>query len=147
MNKRDYIFYLNWEDKEKNSFRVGFLAQIKNDFYLVIRDKEKTENDINQTSAYDKGFIGIPGFIPGRIYKSEELFEFFKSRVLDKKSKDPCQELSETKGVSNIDSFYVEEASEFVSDKYAEALLEAYKKQEELKKLKNKSKEDTQRGA
>ena len=75
MNNKDYIFYLNWGDKERNSFRVGFLAQIKNDFYLVIRDKEKTENDINQTSAYDSGFIGIPGFMPGRIYKSEVRFK------------------------------------------------------------------------
>lgn len=146
-NNKNYIFYLNWADKEKNPFRVGFLAQIEKEFYLVIRDKEKTENDINETTAYDNGFIGIPGFISGRIYKSEELFEFFKNRLLDKKSNDPCQELAQTKGISMIDSFYVEEVSEIVLDKYAEALVEAYAKQEELKKLKDKNKEDTQRGA
>lgn len=135
MNNRDYVFYLNWDDKDKNTFKVGYLAQIEEEFYFVIRsrEKEKTEN-----SAYDKGFIGIPGFRAGEIYKSKELFDFFKNRILNKYSKTPCKELAETKGKSMIDSFYLEEIEEF--EKQKRLLLEAYEKQEESKKNKdNKS--------
>ena len=135
MSNKDYIFYINWEDRDKNSFRVGYLAQIQNEFYFVIRGKDKSGNESNEKSAYDRGFIGIPGFRPGEIYKSNELFDFFKNRILDKNSKDPCSELAQTKGISMIDSFYLEEIAERLFDKQKQVLLDAYEKQENVRNV------------
>lgn len=137
MNK-DYMFYLNWEDNAKNIFKVGYLAQIENEYYLVIRSDERETENNNEKSVYDRGFIGIPGFRTGEIYKSSELFDFFKNRILHKDSKDPCNELAKSEGKSMIDSFSLEEVSEILAHKQKEILLEAYKKQEQLKQLKNK---------
>lgn len=143
MNK-DYMFYLNWEDNEKNIFKVGYLAQIEKEYYLVIRSDERNSENSSEKSVYDRGFIGIPGFISGRIYKSPELFDFFKNRILHKDSKDPCSELTATEGKSMIDSFSLEPISDILMEKQKENLLQAYKKQQELKELKDKKQEDTE---
>ena len=139
MNKKDYVFNLNWDDIKKNSIKVGCLAQINEEFYFVISTEKNAE------TAYQNGFIGIPGFKPGEIYKSQELFDFFKNRVLDKDSADPCEELSETKGISSIDSFSLEPVPDSLLKRQIEILLEAYEKQEELKGL--RAKEDGERDA
>ena len=133
MNNKDYVFYLNWEDNQDNPLRVGYLARIEEAYYLLI------SNEKNAESAYERGFIGIPGFKAGEIYRSQELFDFFKNRVLDKQSPNPCEELARTKGKSMIDSFSLEQASEIMLDKHKRTLLEAYEKQEKLKKVKNKN--------
>jgi len=135
-NNKDYIFYLNWEDNIKNIRKVGYFAHIQESFYLVVSGKE------NAKTAYENGFIGIPGFKADEIYKSPELFNFFKNRILYKDTNDPCKELIETKGKSMIDSFSVEEVPEIIADRQKQALLEAYKKQEELKKLRSKKVKD-----
>lgn len=140
-NNRDYIFYLNWEDSISNIRKVGYLANIDKNFYLVISSEK------NAQTAYANGFVGIPGFKPDEIYKSEELFDFFKNRISDKDSEDPCKELSKNEGKSMVDSFSLQEVPEILADKQRQVLLETYKKQEELKRLKNKNKEETQRGA
>lgn len=134
-NNKDYIFYLNWEDNIKNIRKVGYLAHIEDNFYLIISNKNNAE------TAYSNGFIGIPGFKSGEIYKSNELFDFFKNRISDKDSNDPCSELSKNEGKSMVDSFSLEEVPEMLADRQKQALLEAYQKQEELKELKNKEKE------
>lgn len=54
--QNESVFYLTWEDNLKNQYRVGFLAQIHGDYYLVIKRQQEAE------SAYEKGFIGIPRF-------------------------------------------------------------------------------------
>lgn len=133
-NNKEYIFYLNWEDNMKNPRKVGFLAKIENEFYFVI------SNEKNAEAAYNNGFIGIPAFRSGQIYKSTELFDFFKNRIQNKKSEDPCAELAKSGGKSMIDSFFVEEVPELLADRQKQALLEAYQKQEELKALKNEEK-------
>ena len=76
--------------------------------------------------AYKNGFIGIPGFNAEEVYKSGELFDFFRNRILESKRKNPCEELAKTGGVSMIDSFSVEEISEKLSPKYKKIILEAY---------------------
>ena len=129
-NNREYIFYINWEDTEKNPYRVGFLAQLESEYYFIISDQKNAE------AAYERGFIGIPGFNAGEIYKSSELFDFFKSRVLDKKSENPCEELSQTKGVSMVDSFSLEEVSDKMLNKYKVSILETYEMQEKLNTIK-----------
>ena len=60
------------------------------------------------------------------VYKSGELFDFFRNRILESKRKNPCEELAKTGGVSMIDSFSVEEISEKLSPKYKKIILEAY---------------------
>ena len=69
---QDYYFYIVWEDTEKNAYRIGILAQIDNQFYL------KMNNSTNTSLAAKRGYIGIPGFQFDKIYKSSELFDFFK---------------------------------------------------------------------
>lgn len=135
-NNKDYIFYLNWEDNMKNMRKVGYLAQIEKEFYLLVIGMEKGK------TAYDNGFIGIPGFKTDEIYKSEELFSFFQNRILDKDSKNPCEELLKNEGKSMIDSFSLEEVPEGIAEKKKEALLEAYKIQEEKKKVQAKNTEE-----
>lgn len=134
-NNKEYIFYLNWEDSIKNVRKVGYFAHIEDNFYLLISRKEDAE------TAYDNGFIGIPGFKAGEIYKGQELFDFFRNRILDKDSEDPCKELIDNKGESRVDSFSLEIVPEILADRQKQALLEAYEKQEELKKIRNKNEE------
>lgn len=131
-NKGDYIFYLNWEDRMKNIRKVGYLANIDQEFYLLVSGEE------NATTAYANGFIGIPGFRSGEVYKSLELFSFFKNRILNKDSDDPCKELLKNEGKSMIDSFSIEKVPEMLAEKQKEALLKAYEIQEEKKKIQRK---------
>lgn len=140
-NNKDYIFYLNWEDNMKNLRKVGYFAHIEENFYLLISSEKNAE------TAYANGFIGLPGFKTDEIYKSSELFDFFKNRISDKDSEDPCKELSKNEGKSMVDSFSLEEVPEILSDKQKQALLEAYERQEKLKELKSKNKEETERNA
>ena len=116
-NSQDYVFHLNWEDRYKNSFRVGILAEIDNIFYLVVREPKNAE------TAYSKGFVGIPGIKPGELYTSLELFDFFKSRILDKKSPNPCKELAISGGTLMTDSFSLEEINEKLKPKYTKSIL------------------------
>lgn len=122
-DNRDYIFHLNWQDMQKNSFRVGFLAQIQKEYYFILSERKTAE------SAYNRGFVGIPGFKAGEIYKSAELFDFFERRISDKNAENPCEELLKNGGVSMVDSFTLEEASDKMASKYKETILEAYKVQ------------------
>ena len=130
-SKEDYIFYLKWEDR-----KVGYFARIEENFYLLISKMD------NAKSAYESGFIGLPGFVPGQIYKTPELFEFFKNRIEDEKSGDVYSELIKYNGTSHIDSFSLEEVSELLEEKQKEALKVAYKHQEKLKRIKMQKKED-----
>lgn len=135
-NSREYICYLNWEDNMKNIRKVGYFAYIQQNFYLLVSGRETAK------TAYENGFIGIPAIRPDEIYRSPELFNFFRNRILNKDSKDLCGELLENEGKSRIDSFSLEEVPEILADRQKQTLLEAYKKQEELKQLKSKKSED-----
>ena len=128
-NSKDYIFFLNWEDNMKNIRKVGYLANIEKEFYLLISDIA------NAKTAYDNGFIGIPGFRAGEIYKSSELFSFFKNRILDKESDDPCGELLKNEGKSMVDSFSIEKVPEILAERQKKILLKAYSIQEKKKKI------------
>ena len=127
---RDYIFNINWQDIRKNSYKVGLLAQIDKIFYFIMSSPKNAE------FAYKNGFAGIPGFHPDTIYKSQELFDFFKSRISNDKNESPCEELAKTKGRSMTDSFSVEEVSERFSQKYREIILHAYEVQAKTEQLK-----------
>ena len=126
-NNKDYVFHINWEDRHKQSYKVGILAQLDEMFYLVIKDKEKAE------TAYSKGFIGIPGFRQEEIYRSHELFDFFKNRILQKNDQNPCEELAVTKAKSMVDSYWAEKVPDKVTKKYRKIILEAYDLQEKKK--------------
>lgn len=135
MNK-DYIFYINWEDRHKQLYRVGFLAQLDQYFYLVMKDKE------NVKVAYDNGFIGIPGFKPEEVYRSQELFDFFKSRILQKSDLNPCEELAKTGAKSMIDSYSVEKVTDIAATRYKTILIDAYELQEKKKKVKEENEDE-----
>ena len=129
MENKDYVFHINWEDRHKLSYRVGFLAQLDEYFYIVIKDQE------NAQMAYKNGFIGIPGFKTEEVYRSQELFDFFKSRVLHQNGQNPCEELASTRAKSMIDSFSVEKVQDKVVPKYKRIILEAYKLQQKKLQL------------
>jgi len=133
MNK-DYVFHINWEDRHKQLYRVGFLAQLDEYFYLIIKDQE------NAQIAYNNGFIGLPGFKVEEVYRSQELYDFFKSRILHKTGLDPCEELAETKAKSMIDSYSLEKIPDKVAKKYKAIILEAYELQEKKKKMQEEKK-------
>ena len=135
-NNKEYICYLNWEDNMKNVRKVGYFAYIQENFYLLVSGRE------NAKTAYENGFIGIPGIRSDEIYKSPELFNFFRNRILNKDSKDLCRELLENEGKSRIDSFSLEEVPDILADRQRQALLEAYEVQEGLKQLKGKKSEE-----
>lgn len=120
---QDYYFYIIWEDTEKNAYRIGILAQIDSQFYL------KMNNSTNNSLAAKRGYIGIPGFQFDKIYKSSELFDFFKYRILDKKSNNPCEELLQNSGKSMVDSFSLEEIPNLLKPKCKEVMLELDKVQ------------------
>lgn len=135
MEIKDYVFQVNWEDRNKKSYVVAMLAQLDKEFYLVLKDKKDIE------TACKQGYIGIPGFSQS-IYKSNELFDFFKCRVAKTTQANPCVELIETKGKSMVDSFFVEPIPDRLVPKYKEIIIETYKLQQRKKELEeNKSPE------
>jgi len=130
---KDYIFHLYWEDRFKNPYRVGILAQIDDLYYFIIKGEKRAE------VAHKNGFRGIPGFKEDEVYRSQELFDFFKSRIIETYKKNPCEELAKTGATSMTDSFYVEEASERMVPKYKQIILKTYELQSKLKEEKNKN--------
>ena len=127
MNK-DYIFSINWEDRFKNVHKIGVLAQLDEEFYLIVKDSKKANK------AHENGFNGLPGFKAEKVYKSSELFDFFKNRVLRTTDINYCEELSKTGAKSMIDSFSVEEMPEKVIKEKKSKILKAYDLQEKLEK-------------
>ena len=125
-NEKDYFFYINWEDSEMNKYRIGLLAKIGNYYYLKMKSKK------NSSIAYQKGCIGITGFQNERVYKSEELFDFFKNRIFNTQSNNLCEELKITSARTMTDSFWVEEIPEKLSEKFKKVILDMYENQEEM---------------
>lgn len=139
---KDYIFHINWDDRYKNSYRIGFLAEIEDYFYLVIKDEKKAER------AYKNGFVGIPGLKTEEIYRSKELFDFFKSRISEgARKKNPSEELARSKAISMIDSFSVEEVPERMTKKYKEIILRTYELQSKKTQLQEERKKEEQKQA
>ena len=98
----------NWEDDQKNIYRIGILARIDESYYL----KTYTKKINDERDAYSHGYVGIPGFIPGKLYKSNsELFDFFKNRVyVDTtlgNNVDYLEELKKLDGKTWTDSFSI----------------------------------------
>ena len=141
MNKediKDYVFNVNWEDRHKEIYKIGILAQLDQYFYLIIKDEKSAEK------AYKSGFKGLPGFKTDEVYKSLELFDFFKNRVLRTPNVDFCEELGRTGGKSMIDSFSVEVMAEGEIKEYKTKILEAHRLQEALKKVRDRKADDQQ---
>lgn len=135
MINKDYVFHINWEDRYKRLYRVGILAQLDEYFYLILKDEKK-----NQT-AYNNGFIGIPGFKLEEVYRSKELFDFFKSRILEKTGVNSCEELALTGAKSMVDSYSVEKISDRIAKKYKKIVLDTYELQDKKKQLEEGKKE------
>ncbi len=112
MTNNDTYFFVNWEDTQKNIYRVGLLARIDNVYYL----KTISQNQENGRDAYSHGYKGMPAFRPGEIYKSVNgLFDFFVNRVYRNgpiSQFDYMEALKKTKGITFTDSFSLEEVPE-----------------------------------
>lgn len=131
---KDYVFKINWEDRHKSLHDIGILAQLNNEFYLVVKDEE------NAKKAYKMGFRGIPGFKTNEVYKSDELFDFFQNRVIESSNIDFCEQLEKTGGISMIDSFSVKKMQAKSAEKYKKTIAETYALQEAFKEVKRKKK-------
>ena len=131
---KDYVFKINWKDRHKDLHDIGVLAQLNNEFYLVVKSED------NAKKAYEMGFRGIPGFKTDEVYKSKELFDFFQNRVLKEPNVNFCEELEKTGGISMIDSFSVKGMSSKSAKKYKKTIIETYGLQEAFKEIKKKKK-------
>ena len=147
-NDEDYFFYIIWKDDENNKYRIGVLAEIEKMFYLRMHRKGQSVSvdSENKETAYDNGCIGITAFERNKIYRSHELFDFFKKRLLDKDSANPCEELREKGAVSMVDSFSVEEMEEERRGKCKEIILEMFELQEKNKQEENDKKSNLDGG-
>lgn len=124
------ILNIYWEDRENVPYKVGFLAQADKDFYTVFNTKNRIKD------ASEIGYKGIPGFIPGEVYKSNRLFDFWAVRLLNKKSDIPLKELKETQGRSMVDSFFVlDDIPEEMKEELLSALEQAYETQQKLNQM------------
>ncbi len=130
------IFNIYWEDRENVPYKVGFLAQDGEDFYTVFN----TQNRIKDADKI--GYKGIPGFIPGEVYKSNRLFDFWIARLMNKNSTTPLIELKETQGRSMVDSFFV---SDDIPDEMKEALITALEQAFETQQKLNEMREAIQK--
>ena len=122
----DRYFWVKWKDSKKCEHVVGILCSVNNKYYFRYNPEFKNDENVPQ------GFNGVPSF--GRIKdltpeqkektfaikSSNQLFEFFKMRVISKFEKeiwksygleeyDECELLSLTKGKLSTDTFFVEE--------------------------------------
>lgn len=131
---KDYVFKINWKDRHKDLHDIGVLAQLNNEFYLVVKSED------NAKKAYEMGFRGIPGFKTDEVYKSNELFDFFQNRVLKGPNVNFCEELEKTGGISMIDSFSVEKMPYRSVEKYKKMIKEIYGLQEAFKNVKKEKK-------
>lgn len=124
MTNNDYYFFVNWEDAQKNTYRVGVLARIDNVYFL----KTIAQNPDNSRDAYSHGYTGMPAFRPGEIYKSVNgLFDFFVNRVYRTgpvSQFDYMEALKKTKGITFTDSFSLEEIPESRIEECKKLLLQ-----------------------
>lgn len=103
-------FYVKWEDSEKKSYNVAFLAYVEGSYYFFYNRSEEEMKQANQS-----GFYEVPSF-PNkkRIYMSQnDLFDFFKMRVPREpetnKDDSELDLLQTSKGEIPTDSFSIEE--------------------------------------
>lgn len=120
--ENDEFFYINWEDSHKKLYRIGVLARVDGAYFLKTFSPKG-----NNRVAFNHGFVGIPGFSTGELYKSKnQLFDFFMSRVITAevgKKVDYLNELKKTKGIMFTDSFSVEEFPESLKKKCKNFIL------------------------
>ena len=109
--------YLKWKDVKNQIYTIATLYRNEGYYYLMINNEEMTNAIKNGCSGIGELDINVPG------YKSEELFRFFKNRILPKDSEyieevlkeyglteyDEMELLKKTNGYSGIDRYYLEE--------------------------------------
>lgn len=108
--------FLKWKKSDK-VFILGKLSKRENKYFFEI-DKDGFKN------AVLNGCIGIPGFELGKYsFESNELFKFFRNRIISKDAKNINDVLSKynmaqyddmyllkvTKAKLNTDNYFVEE--------------------------------------
>ena len=135
----DYFLNINWNDLEKNTHRIGFLALYNEKFYFKIDDEEYAN------SAYSHGFDGIPGVQQGRVYMSKtQMFDIITKRIgidqTDKKKIDIIKQLisnrldgslnSQNQLTNKRDKISFDEMTEMQANECKNEIDEYYKKNE-----------------
>ena len=125
-----YILNIYWDDTDTIPHSIGVLAQDVEDYYIAFNENIVVKSE--DGSEYKL----VPGFNPKEIYKSNQIFDFIKRRLSDKKSKTPLMELRETQGRSMVDSVYLsDDIPSRVKALKISALERAYEQQERLKEI------------
>lgn len=108
--------YLKWKDIDSKVYTIATLYKYEDYYYLMI-DKEE------MIKAKEKGCTGIGSINTNEAgYKSKELFNFFKNRIISKDNEsideflkeyglteyDEMKLLKATKGILGTDRFYLE---------------------------------------
>lgn len=108
--------YLKWKDVNKKVYTIATLYRHEGYYYLMIQ-KEEMEK------AKNNGCSGIGNINTNEAgYKSKELFDFFKNRIVSKDNEaideilkeygltkyDEMKLLKATKGILGTDRFYLE---------------------------------------
>lgn len=122
-NKEEYIFHIKYRD-----ITIGCLAYAEKNFYLSLTGR-------NSENSKQGRVCFIPAFKLDEIYKSPELFDFFKNRIDNKNSDGIYKALTKYAGTAGRDGFSLEEFPERLVENKIQTLLEAYKIQEEKKKV------------
>lgn len=122
MMTEDYYFNIIWKDGFEKNHNVGILARINNVYYLMGRKIEKDEGTLF--------FRGIPPFNDFKLHKSNELFSFFKMKILangGESNEDSCKLLEERLGKNHIDSYSVEKIEDEELQEQFKSLIESVK--------------------
>ncbi len=108
--------YLKWKDINNQIYTIATLYRYEDYYYLMIHKDA-------MTNAKKKGCTGIGNIDTNEAgYKSKELFNFFKNRILSKDNEfiddflkeyglqeyDEMKLLKKTKGILGTDRFYLE---------------------------------------
>jgi len=123
----DRFFWVKWKDSKKCEHVVGLLCYLDEKYYFKYNPELKDEINV------PAGFNGVPTFgkVVGldeqqkektfSIRSSDELFGFFKGRIVKENETDiwkseygfdkydECEILAKTKGKTPTDSYFVEE--------------------------------------
>lgn len=126
-NGKKYIFHIKYRD-----IKIGCLAYVEGNFYLAL-DKDSEE----------AGVCFIPAFELDEIYKSTELFNFFKNRIDTKNSVDTYEALTQYAGTVGRDNYSLEELPDRLVENKIQTLLEAYEIQEKKRKIQSENREET----
>lgn len=97
----DNYFWIKWKEQV-----IGILMRVENEYYVRFQanhliDRQKYENIIKQTS-----------FQPNKLYKNNELFDYFQRRLRVGENEDVFDRIRKTGAKRPTDNIWLEEMNE-----------------------------------